>query len=111
MNKEPEKFVRVTIQDNKTGNCTQPQTFDAPEPGMTTIWDLRGVKSSDDISVRIDWPMKVEPIIIAARDFALGWKHFLSKINWEQSGLDAEAVRFMNEVPGKIENALKEAEK
>jgi len=110
MIKEPDKFVIVKIQNNRTGIYTQPQTFDAPKPGMVTIWELRTVFKSDDISLIIDWPMKVEPLIIAGRDFVLGWKHFLDKINWEQSSLDAEAVQFMNEVPGKIAAALSNAE-
>lgn len=109
MIKEPDKNVTIEVIDNKTGKVTRPQTFKAPEPGMVTVWDLRMVKS-DDITIRIDWPMKVEPLVIAGRDFILGWKHFLEKINWEQSNLDAEAIRFMNEVPGKIEAAVEKAE-
>jgi len=108
MIKEPDEFVRVTIKNNSNGVCTQPKIFSSPEPGMIMHWDF--LFDEQDISIRIDWPMKVEPIIIAGRDFVLGWKHFLTKINWDQTNLDAEAVRFMNEVPGRIEAAVKDAE-
>lgn len=42
--------------------------------------------------------------------FKAGWKHFCSCINWAQSAMDAEAIRFMNEMPGKIIHALEPPE-
>jgi hypothetical protein len=110
MIKKPSEKVQVEIRDNRTRKVIKSLFFKAPEPGMVTIWDLRTSFSSNDLSIRIDWPMKEEPLVIAGKDFIQGWKHFLSKINWEQTNLDAEAVRFMNEIPGEIAAAVKEAE-
>ena len=76
---------------------------------MVTIWDIR-TANGEPISIRVDWPMAVDPLVLAGQHFNHGWKHFLSKINWEQSNLDAEAVRFMNGVPGEIEAGVKKAE-
>ena len=33
------------------------------------------------------------------KQFADGWKHFCSRIDFGKSYLDAEAIRFMNEMP------------
>jgi len=41
-----------------------------------------------------------------AEEFKKGWMHFLDKINFDKSFLDAEAIRFMNEVPGKVHKQL-----
>lgn len=41
-----------------------------------------------------------------ADDFAEGWKHYLNCINFGTSHLDAEAIRFMNEMPSKVIKAL-----
>ena len=109
MIREPSDNIGVEIMDRKTGKCSMSQVFKAPKPGMVTSWDLR--INNGDFVIRLDWPIKPEPIMLASRDFVLGWKHFLSKICWEQSNLDAEAVQFMNEVPGKIEAGLDDAEK
>ncbi len=111
MIREPSDNVIVKIQNIKTGECTKSMTFKAPKPGLVTMWDFKTGFRLDDIKIRVDWPMKTEPLIIAARDFVLGWKQFISKIDWQGSNLDADAVRFMNEVPGKIEAGLDEAEK
>ena len=42
-----------------------------------------------------------------AKEFADGWKHFLGKIDFNNSFLDAEAIRFMNEIPGQVVTQLK----
>ena len=44
-------------------------------------------------------------LLAACEDFAAGWSHFCGTIDFGKSFLDAEAIRFMNEVPGKIEQA------
>ena len=49
------------------------------------------------------------PNEILAKVFAKGWKHFLDCIDFGSSNLDAEAIQFMNEVPGKVIKALKES--
>jgi len=46
-------------------------------------------------------------LINACKEFVAGWAHFCSRINWANSTMDAEAIRFMNEVPPKIGQALK----
>ena len=46
-----------------------------------------------------------------AKEFIAGWPHFCKCINWKVSGLDAEAIRFMNEVPAKIATGIVKAEK
>lgn len=47
----------------------------------------------------------------ASKDFLDGWLHFCDCIDFEKSNLDADAVRFMNEVPGKIQTAFRAATK
>lgn len=39
---------------------------------------------------------------MTTKEFAKGWKHFCSCIDFGNSNLDAEAIRFMNEALGKI---------
>lgn len=46
----------------------------------------------------------------ASQDFIDGWLHFCDCIDFGNSALDAEAIRFMNEVPGKIKQALAKAQ-
>lgn len=41
----------------------------------------------------------------ACNRFLSGWGHFLDCINFGKSNLDAEAIQFMNEVPGDIKQA------
>ena len=45
-------------------------------------------------------------LLWACKDFIKGWVHFLDCIDFSGSYLDAEAIQFMNEVPGKIEQAV-----
>ena len=47
----------------------------------------------------------------ASKDFLDGWLHFCDCIDFAKSNLDADAVRFMNEVPGKIQTAFRAATK
>jgi len=47
----------------------------------------------------------VPSLLRACKDFTGGWGHFLDCIDFNHSNLDADAIRFMNEVPGKIEQA------
>ena len=42
------------------------------------------------------------------QEFESGWTHFCSRINFGDSPLDAEAIRFMNEMPSKIGQTLKQ---
>lgn len=49
-----------------------------------------------------------ENLIDASKKFISGWGHFLNCIDFGKSWLDAEAIRFMNEVPGQIEKAIRE---
>lgn len=46
-------------------------------------------------------------LLEACNDFLKGWLHFCDCIDFGKSNLDAEAIKFMNEVPGKIEQATK----
>lgn len=39
---------------------------------------------------------------ITKTDFESGWNHFCDCIDWGASELDAEAIQFMNEMPGKV---------
>jgi len=50
-------------------------------------------------------------LLEACRDFIGGWVHFCDHIDFGKSNLDAESIRFMNEVPGKIRSALAKAER
>lgn len=45
----------------------------------------------------------------ACEEFIAGWPHFLKCIDFNHSNLDAKAIRFFNEVPGKIQTALKKS--
>lgn len=45
----------------------------------------------------------------ACQEFIDGWPHFLKCINFNESNLDAEAIRFFNEVPGKIKTGLEKS--
>ena len=49
-------------------------------------------------------------LLKASKDFVAGWSHFLDCIDFGKSNLDARAIRFMNEVPGKIQQAIINAE-
>lgn len=51
--------------------------------------------------------MNPKQLQAACEDFVAGWPHFCRCVNFNESNLDAEAIRFFNEVPGKIETALK----
>lgn len=44
-------------------------------------------------------------LLAGSQDFLAGWLHFCDCINFSKSNLDAAAIRFMNEVPGKIKQA------
>ncbi len=46
-----------------------------------------------------------------AKEFVAGWSHFCKCIDFGRSGLDAKAIRFMNEVPAKIAVGMVKAEK
>ena len=48
-------------------------------------------------------------LLQACEAFLAGWLHFCDHINFAKSNLDADSIRFMNEVPGKIQTATKEA--
>lgn len=43
----------------------------------------------------------------ACQEFVEGWPDFCKRINWDSSFLDAEAIRFFNVVPSRIEQALR----
>ena len=46
-----------------------------------------------------------EPLL-SPKEFSHGWSHFCSCVDFGKSTLDAEAIKFMNEVPGRIIFAL-----
>lgn len=43
-------------------------------------------------------------------EFADGWKHFCDCIDFGHSNLDAEAIKFMNEMPGDVAKGLTQSE-
>lgn len=49
-------------------------------------------------------------LLQASERFVAGWSHFLECIDFGKSWLDAEAIQFMNEVPGEIEAAVEAIE-
>lgn len=58
----PENYVKLTIQDNKTGKVAHsgPRVFHAPRPGQIMIWDFRtDIILSNDFSIRVSWPLKM----------------------------------------------------
>ena len=52
------------------------------------------------------WP----DLLKASKNFIKGWTHFCDCIDWKRSHLDADAIRFMDEVPGEIQTAKDKAE-
>lgn len=42
----------------------------------------------------------------AAEMFGKDWLHFIDCVNFGSSNLDADAILFMNEVPGQMQRAL-----
>ena len=46
-------------------------------------------------------------LIEANENFLKGWQHFFDCIDFGASFFDAEAIRFMNEVPDQIRTAFK----
>lgn len=52
---------------------------------------------------------RAKKLLLACEAFLMGWEHFCSHINFNQSNLDADSIRFMNEVPGQIKTAHDEA--
>ena len=50
-------------------------------------------------------------LIKACQEFVKGWSRFCDHINFGESNLDAESIRFMNEVPGDIKDCLDDIEK
>lgn len=49
-----------------------------------------------------------EETIQALQDFVDGWTHFCNCIDFGKSCLDSDAIGWMNEVPGKLQTALKQ---
>lgn len=49
-----------------------------------------------------------EKTIQALQDFIDGWPHFCDCINFGESNLDAEAIRFMNEAVGEVARVLEQ---
>lgn len=39
-------------------------------------------------------------------EFEIGWKHFCKCVNFNYTALDAESIRFMNEMPAQVSAAL-----
>ena len=54
---------------------------------------------------------KYANLVSACENFVKGWTRFCDHINWGESGLDAESIRFMNEVPGRIKDGLDDSRK
>jgi len=52
--------------------------------------------------------MKEADVKNLIKEFSDGWRHFCGCIDWKFSYMDADAIRFMNETPGKIIEALKQ---
>lgn len=46
-------------------------------------------------------------LVDAGQEMLSGWKHFLECIDFNHSYLDADAICWMNEAPGKLAKALK----
>lgn len=48
-------------------------------------------------------------LLFATQKFTEGWDHFLDAISFSTSSLDADAIKFMNEVPTLIQTAINKA--
>ncbi len=51
-----------------------------------------------------------DELLEACEGFVAGWTHYLDCIDFGKSYLDAEAIQFMNEIPGQIAQAIAAAE-
>ena len=49
---------------------------------------------------------KAQSLLAASQRFVDEWNHFCNCIDFGKSCLDADAIRFMNEVPGEIQAAI-----
>jgi len=63
-----------------------------------------------EIEERIPLVAAAPDLLAACEAFLSGWSHFCGCIDFGKSNLDAETIRFMNEVPGKIQQAGIKAE-
>jgi len=52
---------------------------------------------------------RAKKLLLACEAFLKGWSHFCDHIDFANSNLDADSIRFMNEVPGQIKTAHDEA--
>lgn len=80
---------------------------DDPEDGQLW-WSENAPDDGTEVDyILIDWGLyKAAPKLLSACDeFVDGWIHFCKCIDFGRSNLDAKAIRFMNEVPGKLEQA------
>lgn len=64
-----------------------------------------GHKMEEIIQQGLEAFASTENIELTSEDFAQGWKHFCDRVSFDF--MDAEAIRFMNETPGKIMQILK----
>jgi len=51
-----------------------------------------------------------DALLEACKEFDKGWEHFCNKVNIGKSFLDAKAIRWFNETPIKIKQAIEAAE-
>jgi len=59
----------------------------------------------------MDLPEEINDLEKAGQHFIEGWPHFCKCIDFNATNLDAEAIRFFNEVPGELKAALDKNQK
>lgn len=58
---------------------------------------------------RIKLEKAAPELLTACESFLIGWSHFCGCVDFGRSNLDGPAIRFINEVPGKIQQAFDKA--
>jgi len=57
MGKEPENYIKMSLQNTKTGKILKEMKLPPPKSGSTRWYDL-----TEEITLIIEWPMKSEII-------------------------------------------------
>ncbi len=73
--------------------------------GICTL-DGGGTASREELEKTARLIAATPDFLDACKDFVKGWPHFLDCLDFNHSTFDADSIRWMNEVPGKIQTAI-----
>jgi len=63
----------------------------------------------DLVEIPIEQAAAAPDLLEACQAFVNGWSDFLDCIDFSSSNLDAEAIQYMNEMPGQVQEAITKA--